>query len=299
MKMKKIVSGFAVVAFSTLALAACGGNNDKDTAASSSTNSSEAAKPAEKVAGADLKDGTYKLEEKNYENGYRVVFDMTVKDGKITKSNYDYLNEDGKTKQKDADYEKNMKEKTKTGPKEYIPALNKSLEQTQNPDSVEVVTGATHSSESFKNYSQQLVQAAQAGDTNTIEIDNGADLKDGTYTLEEKNYSNGYRTVFNMTVAGGKITESNFDMVDKDGKSKKDDADYEKNMKAKSGVGPKEYIEELNKGLVEKGTPSEVEVVTGATHSSHAFQTYAAQLVNAAEKGNTTAIQVDNIVTKN
>lgn len=224
---------------------------------------------------------------------------MTVKDGKITKSNYDYLNEDGKSKQKDADYEKNMKEKTKTGPKEYIPALNKSLEQTQNPDSVEVVTGATHSSESFKNYSQQLVQAAQAGDTNTIEIDNGADLKDGTYTLEEKNYSNGYRTVFNMTVAGGKITESNFDMVDKDGKSKKDDADYEKNMKAKSGVGPKEYIEELNKGLVEKGTPSEVEVVTGATHSSHAFQTYAAQLVNAAEKGNTTAIQVDNIVTKN
>ena len=239
MKMKKIVSGFAVVAFSTLALAACGGNNDKDTAASSSTNSSEAAKPAEKVAGADLKDGTYKLEEKNYENGYRVVFDMTVKDGKITKSNYDYLNEDGKSKQKDADYEKSMKEKTKTGPKEYIPALNKSLEQTQNPDSVEVVTGATHSSESFKNYSQQLVQAAQAGDTNTIEIDNGADLKDGTYTLEEKNYSNGYRTVFNMTVAGGKITESNFDMVDKDGKSKKDDADYEKNMKAKSGVGPK------------------------------------------------------------
>ena len=69
-------------------------------------------------------------------------------------------------------------------------------------------------------------------------------------------------------------------------------------MKAKSGVGPKEYIEQLNKGLVEKGAPADVEVVTGATHSSHAFQTYAAQLVNAAEKGDTTAIQVDNIVTK-
>lgn len=298
MKMKKIVSGFAVVAFSTLALAACGGSNDKEAASNSSTSSSEAAKPAEKEAGGDLKDGSYKLEEKNYDHGYRVVFDMTVKDGKITKSNYDYLNEDGKSKQKDADYEKSMKEKTKTGPKEYIPALNKSLEETQNPDAVEVVTGATHSSENFKNYSQQLVQAAQAGDTKTIEIDNGAALKDGTYKLEEKNYSNGYRTIFSMTVAGGKITESNFDMVDKDGKSKKDDADYEKNMKAKSGVGPKEYIEQLNKGLVEKGAPADVEVVTGATHSSHAFQTYAAQLVNAAEKGNTNTIQVDNIVTK-
>ncbi|MBU5365668.1 FMN-binding protein [Enterococcus devriesei] len=298
MKMKKIVSGFAVVAFSTLALAACGGSNDKEAASNSSTSSSEAAKPAEKEAGGDLKDGSYKLEEKNYDHGYRVVFDMTVKDGKITKSNYDYLNEDGKSKQKDADYEKSMKEKTKTGPKEYIPALNKSLEETQNPDAVEVVTGATHSSENFKNYSQQLVQAAQAGDTKTIEIDNGAAMKDGTYKLEEKNYSNGYRTIFSMTVAGGKITESNFDMVDKDGKSKKDDADYEKNMKAKSGVGPKEYIEQLNKGLVEKGAPADVEVVTGATHSSHAFQTYAAQLVNAAEKGNTNTIQVDNIVTK-
>lgn len=298
MKMKKIVSGFAVVAFSTVALAACGGNNDKEASSSSSASSSEAVKPAEKEAGGDLKDGTYKLEEKNYDHGYRVVFDMTVKDGKITKSNYDYLNEDGKSKQKDAEYEKSMKEKTKTGPKEYIPALNKSLEQTQNPDAVEVVTGATHSSENFKNYSQQLVQAAQAGDTNTIEIDNGAALKDGTYKLEEKNYSNGYRTVFGLTVTGGKITESNFDMIDKDGKSKKDDADYEKNMKAKSGVGPKEYIEQLNKGLVEKGAPADVEVVTGATHSSHAFQTYASQLVNAAEKGNTTAIQVDNIVTK-
>ncbi|MDT2826927.1 FMN-binding protein [Enterococcus viikkiensis] len=298
MKMKKIVSGFAVVAFSTLALAACGGSNDKEAASSSSTSSSEAVKPAEKEAGGDLKDGSYKLEEKNYDHGYRVVFDMTVKDGKITKSNYDYLNEDGKSKQKDAEYEKSMKEKTKTGPKEYIPALNKSLEDTQNPDAVEAVTGATHSSENFKNYSQQLVQAAQAGDTKTIEIDNGAAMKDGTYKLEEKNYSNGYRTIFSMTVAGGKITESNFDMVDKDGKSKKDDADYEKNMKAKSGVGPKEYIEQLNKGLVEKGAPADVEVVTGATHSSHAFQTYAAQLVNAAEKGNTNTIQVDNIVTK-
>ncbi|MGX7125396.1 extracellular electron transfer flavoprotein PplA [Enterococcus viikkiensis] len=298
MKMKKMVSGFAVVAFSTLALAACGGSNDKEAASSSSTSSSEAVKPAEKEAGGDLKDGSYKLEEKNYDHGYRVVFDMTVKDGKITKSNYDYLNEDGKSKQKDAEYEKSMKEKTKTGPKEYIPALNKSLEDTQNPDAVEAVTGATHSSENFKNYSQQLVQAAQAGDTKTIEIDNGAAMKDGTYKLEEKNYSNGYRTIFSMTVAGGKITESNFDMVDKDGKSKKDDADYEKNMKAKSGVGPKEYIEQLNKGLVEKGAPADVEVVTGATHSSHAFQTYAAQLVNAAEKGNTNTIQVDNIVTK-
>ena len=78
-------------------------------------------------------------------------------------------------------------------PEKYIPELNDQFLKAQSASGVEVVTGATHSSESFQNYAQQLIQAAQAGNTDTIEIDNGADLKDGTYKLEEKNYSNGYR----------------------------------------------------------------------------------------------------------
>ena len=73
-------------------LAACGGNDKKDTASSSTASSSsvaksssskEEAKETKKVAGADLKDGTYKLEEKNYEHGYRTVFSITVKDAKL------------------------------------------------------------------------------------------------------------------------------------------------------------------------------------------------------------------------
>ena len=36
---------------------------------------------SEKVAGGDLKDGTYKLEEKK-KKGYRAVFEMTVKTAK-------------------------------------------------------------------------------------------------------------------------------------------------------------------------------------------------------------------------
>ena len=187
--------------------------------------------------------------------------------------------------------------------KKYIPELNDQFLKAQSASGVEVVTGATHSSESFQNYAQQLIQAAQAGNTDTIEIDNGADLKDGTYKLEEKNYSNGYRVQFEMTVAGGKVTESNFDYIDKDGKSKQDDTEYNENMKAKSGTEPKTYIPTLNNEFVkamgeEDGSPADVEVVTGATHSSHSFIMYAQQLVNAAEKGDTQTIEVDNIVTE-
>ncbi|MBO0440257.1 extracellular electron transfer flavoprotein PplA [Candidatus Enterococcus ikei] len=308
MKMNKIVKGFTAIALSSLLLAACGSDQKKDTAKSSDSSTAtsktaETSKATEKEAGADLQDGTYKLEEKNESNGYRATFEMTVKDGKITESNYDNINADGKSKADDKDYEKNMKDKSGVGPAEYIKELNDSFVKAQSADGVEVVTGATHSSESFQNYAQQLVQAAQAGDTKTIEIDNGADLKDGTYSLKEKNNSNGYHTEFSIVVKDGKVTESNYDNVNDEGKSKKDDADYNKNMKDKSGVGPAEYIKTLNEELVKAmnekdGSAANVEVVTGATHSSHSFVTYAEQLINAAEKGNTDEIVVDNIVMK-
>ncbi|MFB5460388.1 extracellular electron transfer flavoprotein PplA [Enterococcus faecalis] len=309
MKVNKFVKGFAAIALFSLVLAGCGADKKDNTTNSSSAASSETKKSTEssasakKVAGGDLKDGTYKLEEKNEKNGYRAVFEMTVKDGKITESKYDNINADGKSKTEDTKYEESMKAKSGVGPKEYIKQLNDSFVKAQSASGVEVVTGATHSSESFQNYAQQLIQAAQAGNTDTIEIDNGATLKDGTYSLKEKNDSNGYHTTFSMTVKDGKVTESNYDNVNADGKSKKDDTEYESKMKDVTGVGPKEYIETLNKEFVkamgeEDGSPAGVEVVTGATHSTHSFINYAQQLVNAAEKGDTTEIVVDNIVTK-
>ena len=280
MKVNKFVKGFAAIALFSLVLAGCGADKKDNTTNSSSAASSETKKstessaPAKKVAGGDLKDGTYKLEEKNEKNGYRAVFEMTVKDGKITESKYDNINADNKSKTEDTKYEESMKAKSGVGPKEYIKQLNDSFVKAQSASGVEVVTGATHSSESFQNYAQQLIQAAQAGNTDTIEIDNGATLKDGTYSLKEKNDSNGYHTTFSMTVKDGKVTESNYDNVNADGKSKKDDTEYESKMKDVAGVGPKEYIETLNKEFVkamgeEDGSPAGVEVVTGATHSTH------------------------------
>ncbi|AGP72058.1 Putative pheromone precursor lipoprotein [Lacticaseibacillus rhamnosus LOCK900] len=251
------------------------------------------------VAGGPLKDGTYKLNETGYDHGYKVEMAMTVKDGKITSTKYDYVDKNGKSKTKDASYEKAMKAKVKVGPKEYIPELNKSFKKNgTNVGAIDVISGATDSSMTFKNYAQQLVQAAQAGDTKPIEVNNTGKMKDGTYTLEEKNYFNGYRVTFSITVKDGKITESNYDNVNKDGKSKTQDTKYEANMKKVNKVGPKEYIPELNKSLVAKQSPAKVDVVSGATHSSDTFILYADQLVNAAQNGNTNKIEVDNIVYK-
>lgn len=307
MKSQKFLTGFAVLALSTLVLAACAPDKKaEDTPKESSTeqtteksSATEEEAPAEKVAGADLQDGTYELEEKNENNDYRAVFSITVKDGKIAESKYDNINKDGKSKADDKEYQEMMKEKAGVGPADFIPALNEALVAAQTADGVEVVTGATHSTDSFKNYAQQLIQAAQAGKTDKIEIDNGAELKDGEYTLEEKNYSNGYRTTFTIVVKDKKVTESKYDNVNEDGKSKTEDKEYDDMMKDKSGTGPSEFIPALNDALVAaEGKPAEVEVVTGATHSTHSFQMYAEQLINAAEKGDTAKIEVDNIVMK-
>ncbi|WP_390405137.1 extracellular electron transfer flavoprotein PplA [Lacticaseibacillus jixiensis] len=304
MKLFKTLTGVSVIALSALTLAACGSSSSSSKDSSSKTSSAKVEKKAssssaaaKQTAGGPLKDGTYNLEETGYNHGYRVQMSMTVAGGKVTKTTYDYVDKNGKSKTKDAEYEKNMKAQAKTGPKEYIPALNKSFTKNgSNTGAIEVVSGATESSLTFKNYAAQLVQAAQAGKTDTIKIDNTAKMKDGTYTLEEKNYSHGYRVVFSIDVKGGKIVASHYDNVDKNGKSKTKDTEYEKSMKKVNKVGPVEYTKALNDALVKKQNPSEVDVVSGATHSSEAFIGYAQQLINAAQAGNTSKIEVDNIV---
>lgn len=310
MKARKFVTGVAVLAFSAMILGACGSDESTSTSSSSttvesSTTSSSATteSSATIVEGAPLQDGTYTLEEQNYSNGYRVVFSITVADGKITESNYDNVNEAGDSKADDTEYNESMNEVSGTDPEAFIPALNESLVATQSAGDVEVVTGATHSSQTFQNYAQQLIQAAQAGNEETIMIDNGAELQDGTYTLEEMNYYNGYRTTFSITVEGGVVTESNYDNVNEAGESKTADTEYNESMNEVSGTDPETFIPALNEALVaalaeEDGTAADVEVITGATHSTHSFIMYAEQLINAAEKGDTTPIEIDNIITE-
>lgn len=298
-KIKKIVP---VIALSiALTLTACGNDDaakDEEKKGADETQVENKVEEKEQIAGAPLQDGTYTLTEKDFdEHGWKVNFEITVNDGKITESKFDYVNEEGTLKSEDEAYQERMAEKTGVGPKDFVPQLNKQLVEKQAASSVEVVSGATSSSETFINYAQQLIQAAQKGDTTPIVIDAKADLKDGVYSLSEKNLdANGWRTTLSITVAGGKITEVEYDYLDKDGNKKSENEVYQEKMAEKTGVGPKDFVPALANSLVETQDAASVEVVTGATHSSHAFKMYAAQLINAAQKGDTTPIEVDNIV---
>lgn len=302
MKKNKIIYSATTLALSALLLGACSTTASNDSSKSSKPKESTVTKKKapKQIAGGKLKDGDYKLVEDNYSNGYRLKMSMTVKDGKVTDTSYDYFNKDGKSKAKDAKYEEQMKKysKEKIGPKEYIPELQKSFAKNgANSSAIQVVSGATGSSMTLKNYVNQLTQAAQKGKTGTIHINNDKKMKDGTYKLEEQNYSHDYRQVFTMVVKKGKISSFKYDQINKKGISKTKNSSYEKQMKKVNKIGPKEYIPKLQEEFLKsKGNTEKVQVVSGATESSNSFIAYVGQLINAAQKGDTETIKVDNIV---
>ena len=119
------------------------------------------------------------------------------------------------------------------------------------------------------------------------------ELKDGTYKLVSEADKRGWHVEFTIVVEGGKIKSSDYDNLNKDGKRKSEDDEYEKQMKDKMGTGPAEYFKAYNIGLVEKQNPSDVEVVSGATQAHTSFVEYANKLIEAAQKGDTAVIKVE------
>ena len=173
MIIKKSLSATAVLLSSVFVLAACGGNSKTDsskTTTQAATTQTATTQAAAQKSDAALKDGTYKLVSAADKRGWHVEFTITVEGGKITKSDYDNLNDKGERKSANAEYEKAMKDKVGTGPAEYFKAYNEGLVAKQNPSDVEVLSGATQAHTSFVEYANKLIEAAQKGDTAEIKV---------------------------------------------------------------------------------------------------------------------------------
>ena len=137
-----------------------------------------------------------------------------------------------------------------------------------------------------------LVLAACGADEGTTDE---AATGEETYRIEEQNFGEtGWKEALEITVADGEITDANWESVDEDGNAKLEDDEYQEAMSGAVGVGPQDFIPELEESLVNAQEPADVEVVSGATSTSEKFQDYAQQLVDAAEEGNTETIEVDN-----
>ena len=172
MKVKKSLATAAVLLSSVVVLTACGGSKSNTTTTEKTTEAktTQAAKTSTSATPVELKDGTYKLVSEADKRGWHVEFTVVVEGGKITSSDYDNFNKDGKRKSEDAEYEKQMKDKVKVGPAEYFKAYNVGLVDKQNPSDVEAVAGATNAHTSFVEYANKLIEVAQKGDTKEIKV---------------------------------------------------------------------------------------------------------------------------------
>ncbi len=109
--LSKSLSVAAVLLSSAFVLAACGGNSKnwfKRNYPSSYKHKLHHTSSGRKF-NAPLKDGTYELVSEADKRGWQ-EFTITVEGGKITKSDYDNLNDKGERKSLNAEYEKAMKD---------------------------------------------------------------------------------------------------------------------------------------------------------------------------------------------
>ncbi|MGL5244747.1 MAG: FMN-binding protein, partial [Sarcina sp.] len=96
-----------------------------------------------------------------------------------------------------------------------------------------------------------LSLVACGGDSKDASSGNKSELKDGTYTVETKADDKGNTAKLVLEVKSGKIEKASYNESTKDGKLKREDTDYNKMMKDKSGSSPEEFEPEFEKQIVE------------------------------------------------
>ena len=119
-----------------------------------------------------LKDGDYTVETaKADDHGYKAKLSIKVSDGKITEAKYNEFNgETNAMKREDKDYNGKMTWVSGIGPAEYEPQLEKALIEKQSSD-IDVITGATSSSNQFKKLAEKVLKNAEEGKTEATLVD--------------------------------------------------------------------------------------------------------------------------------
>lgn len=121
--------------------------------------------------------------------------------------------------------------------------------------------------------------------TNNAEpIDEALELKEGTYTGKSSEDDFGGHMEVTITVADGKITDTEVKNLQKDGSEKGEDygkeADEEGHKTAQMTL---EASQTYGQELTEKGSVEEVEAVTGATQSYNQFVEAVNDAINQAK----------------
>ncbi|MDU4890273.1 MAG: FMN-binding protein [Clostridium sp.] len=119
-----------------------------------------------------LQDGTYTAEDLKYDaHGWKASVTITVSSGRISDAKFEYTAEDGTTKGGNTAYGEKMASAVGITPDEYIAQYTQKLVDTQDPDKIDAISGATTSHKDFKTLATAAIDAAKSGNTTTTEVE--------------------------------------------------------------------------------------------------------------------------------
>lgn len=223
-------------------------------------------------------DGTYVGRSTPDDRGYFGEIQLTIEGGKITKAKYDELSSDRKKKDETYPYQ--------AGPQSH-PKYEESLIKTQDPNKVDVISGATETHERFKEATLDALKRAERGEQGSISepptpmpspmtppVEPMATRwQDGTYTAKTEPDQYGYYGEIQIMVNNGKIMKVDYAEKDQEGKPKGEDYPYPQ--------GP-ESERKYEKQLLETQDVEKVEVITGATETWERFKETAEEALDKA-----------------
>lgn len=121
--------------------------------------------------GNKMEDGFYTAEMSEYSHGWKEYLCIFVKNDKIVYAEFNARNESGYIKAWDNGYMGNMLAGTGTYPNAYTRAYVAQLVETQDPDEIDAVTGASHSGGNFDKLSRAVMEQAKKGDSSIVVVE--------------------------------------------------------------------------------------------------------------------------------
>lgn len=247
--MKKLVGLMLILTVVGSLFIGCGKKEDETVPAEETTNKesteANASTDATEPKASELADGIYFAEDEKFEDsGWKSVLTLEVKDGKISKVDWNGVNinagKDKKTTSKDGEYGMVSKGKAIAEWHEQVAAVEAFLIETQDVTKItltdadghtDAISGATIKVGSFVNLVTKALENGPAESGKYV---------DGSYFIEaDEAASSGWKSNASFTVINGRILAANWNGV-------KEGVEKDKKTASKDG----EY------GMVEKGKAS-------------------------------------------
>ena len=119
----------------------------------------------------ELQDGYYTAQAAEFSHGWKEYVTIIVKGGSIVSVEYNAENASGFIKSWDSNYMQTMLHSNGTYPNEYTRYYASQLQEQQGEGTIDALTGATSSYNSFQILSAAVVAQAQLGDSSIVLVD--------------------------------------------------------------------------------------------------------------------------------